>query len=98
MSIKPNKFGNNYDIIEGDLDPLAVRVLEDKLGLKPGILTKYNLIDWKYIPDKKEMLLIFKKGFDWPYNPYEMDPRNLNRKKSSEYLSLTLIIFDNIYE
>ena len=97
MSIKPNKFGTNYELIEGDLDPLAVSILENDLDLKSGILTTYNLIHWKYIEDSNEMLLIFKKGFNWPFSPGEFDPRKLNREKTSEYLGMSFIIFSNVY-
>lgn len=97
MSIKPNKFGNNYDLIEGDLDPLAVRILENDLDITPGLLTKYNLIDWEYIPDVNEMVLIFKKGFNWPYSPGTFDPIKLNRKRYSEYLGISFVVFSNVY-
>lgn len=96
MSIKPNKFGNNYEIIEGDLDPLKLAFLEDKLELRPGMLSEYNLIDWRYMENTKQIILLFKGHFNWPISIYEFDPRSLDRNKISHYDGLTFVPFNNI--
>lgn len=95
MSVKRNENGS-YIIKEDDLDPLKLIFLEEKLGLKLGILSKYKILDWRYIEDNKQLILVFNDEFDWLYYADEFDPPGLDRNGIKQYMGLTFVPFKNI--
>lgn len=95
MTVKYEK--GLFKIIEGDLDPLKIIVLEQYLYLNPGTLTDYGLIDWRYNKEYKRLVLVFKEGFDWPRSLWQFDPYGLDRNRIATRDGMTFIPFNNIY-
>lgn len=95
MSVKYEK--GLFKIIEGDLDPLKIIVLEQCLYLKPGTLIDYGLVDWRYQNEYKQLILVFKEGFDWPRSIWEFEPCGLDRNRIFTRDGMTFIPFYNIY-
>lgn len=97
MSIEYNEEAGVYTYREGDLDSLKVIVLEEKLGLKSGQLTQWNLLDWKYRTDLNTLILVFKEGFTWPYSIDSWDPVGLNRTKIKDYSGVTFVPIEHVF-
>ncbi len=97
MSVKYNEEAGVFGYIEGDLDPLKVMVLEEKLGLKLGQLTQWDLLDWTYRKDLNTIILVFKEGFTWPYSIDSWDPIGLSRTKIKEWGGVTFVPIEHIF-